>query len=73
MNGVEIELMEMGFTLKDVKRVMSIVDSKEKAVEILLGEKELNSVQGEVMELSEKKKDDENEIKDDENEMKDEN
>lgn len=46
------ELLEMGFALEDIKRVMSIVDSKEKAVEILLEEKELNKGNGEVMELS---------------------
>lgn len=43
----------MGFVLEDIKRVMKVTNEKEKIVEILLGEKDINkdNKKGQLMSL----------------------
>ena len=59
--------MQMGFTLEEIQRVMKTTNEKQKIVQILLGQKDINNKsnkEGQLMSLDSENKNDNNKMKD---------
>lgn len=59
--------MQMGFPLEEIQRVMKTTNEKQKIVQILLGQKDINNKsnkEGQLMSLDSENKNDNNKMKD---------